>query len=166
MRPPKGGAISSVSDDVAIVGEAAALPPALDATVVLHAGDVPVIREQLADDKKLPERAIEHDDGSIELPLFTPVVLRWKSTDSGDVKEDPPVTSVTFRRLTGKDVTTIMSSGGDKFIGDLTSAAVRAQFPNRMKWANVFDRMDGADAAACIRIANLFLENGPKRPGR
>ena len=131
------------------------------------AADVPVLKSEAADDKKLPERAIQHADGSIELPLFVPVALQWRAQAGGEVRTDPPVSTVTFRRLNGKQVRQIMSSGeGEKFMAELTAAAVCTQFPNKHKWWLILDRMDGADTAACMRIAQHFLESGPKTPGR
>ena len=151
-------------DDVVTITDTS--QPASANDVVVNDPDVAVIKADAADAKQLPERAIEHEDGSIELPLFVPVVLRWKSTDSGEVKEDPPIHSVTFRRITGKDVRVIMNAGtGDSFHDELTAACVRMQFPNKHKWRSIMDRMDGADTAACIRIAQHFLESGPRTPG-
>ena len=159
-----------MSDDVPTIIDLVPQDAAENAAAPVVLGDeadVVVIKPETEDAKKLPDRAIEHDDGSIELPLFVPVVLRWKSTEGGEIKTDPPVNSVTFRRLNGKDVRTVLSSGeGDKFFAELTAASVRAQFPMKHKWLNILDRMDGADSAACIRIAQHFLENGPKTPGR
>ena len=158
-----------MSDTVATITDAnaAAMTAAADAPAVLGGdSDVVVIKAEAADGKKLPERAIEHEDGTIELPLFVPVVLRWKSTDSGTVTEEPAVTTVLFRRLTGKDVRVVMNAGaGDAFFNELTWASVRQQFPSKMMWLNTLDRMDGADSAGCIRIAQYFLENGPRTPG-
>ena len=152
-------------DDVVTITDTAA--EAAGAPVANDDPDVAVIQaDAAADDDGIPERAIRHEDGSIELPLFAPVVLRWRGTQSQAINEDPPVASVTFRRLTGKDVRTVMSAGASNaFFAKLTAASVRAQFPSEQKWLNVFERMDGSDAAACIRIAQSFLESGPKTPG-
>ncbi len=136
-----------------------------DPNAVVTEADVPVLGSEKGDAGNLPERAIQHDDGSIELPLLQPVLLQWKKQDSGEINTET-YSSVTFRRLTGKDVRTILSAGsGDAFFAELTAASVRAQFPSKPRWLLVLDRMDGADAAACVRIAQSFLESGPKSGG-
>ncbi len=150
-----------MSDDIVTLTDLDAPAPHAEADP-----DVAVIREGEDEGRKLPERAIQHEDGSVELPLFVPVVLRWRGTESGEVKTDLPVISVTLRRITGKDVRVVMNAGtGDSFHDELTAACVRAQFPSKHKWKQVMERMDGADAAACIRIAQYFLENGPQTRG-
>ncbi len=158
-----------MSDDIATITDGSAPAPGDAAAPIVLGGDdkdVAVIKADGVDPEKLPERAKQNDDGSVELPLFVPVVLRWQPMSGGEITTDPPITSITFRRLNGKDVRKVMNAGGgDKYFDALTAAAVQAQFPNAAKWTQVFDRMDGADSAACIKIAQYFLDNGPRTPG-
>jgi hypothetical protein len=155
-------------DDVLIIGgdDAGPANPALatDASTA-EADGVAVIADEEDGDKKLPARAIKRDDGSIELPLHVPVVLKWKKGANGIVVEDPPIDRLVMRRLTGKDVRQVMSAAGsDNFFPLLTGMCVKADFPQH-KWTSIFDRMDGSDTAAAISIAQHFLEHGPT-PGR
>ena len=114
------------------------------------------------DDEKLPDRAVVNDDGSITLPLLQPVTLTWRRAG---VDTSETVSSVTLRRLNGKDVREIMGSTGATFTMKITGAAVRAQY-NTLQWAAIYDRMDGADAMDVFLVAQRFLQSGPQTPGR
>ena len=122
--------------------------------------DDPIVVDEDTDDK-LPKRAVVNEDGSITLPLLTPLTLTWRKAG---VDQPETVSSVTLRRLNGKDLRVIMSSSGEAHMLKLTEASVRAQYTS-VKWAAIYDRMDGADAMDVFLVAQRFLTSGPKTPG-
>lgn len=140
---------------------AAAADPAL-ADVATLAPELP------AAENPLPKQAVLNEDGSVTLPLYVPVTLRWKAASSDTVNSDPPIEQLTMRRLTGKDMRVIMSAGvGDQFLIKLTGACVAGMPEIKAgRWPLIFDRMDAADSQAATIVANYFLNNGPKTPGR
>ena len=163
-----------MNDDVVTItqdnaGDAApSAAPAAAPTIADPAlADVAVLTSDDEDEDNFPEQAIRNPDGSVTLPLNVPVALKWKAAGSDVVNEDPPITQLVMRRLTGKDVRTILGGGmGDTYLVKLTGACVRGMTEVKpARWPLIFDRMDGSDTQAAVLIAQDFLANGPKTPG-
>lgn len=115
------------------------------------------IAEDETDDDGIPARAIRNEDGSITLPLLTPVTLRFRRPGSDQVREEV-TEQLTLHRLTGKDLRIVSAAKRDPAI---VAVARAARIPEP-KFNAIFDQMDGADASAAIAVAGYFLGAGPK----
>lgn len=151
-----------MSEASTVIDLTEAAAPAAAAAPAPVSMDAPIAVDEKPDADKLPGRAVVNKDGSVTLPLLTPVTLTWRK---GGVDTQEVVSSLTLRRLSGKDMRKIMSSTGEAFTTNLTAASVQAQY-NAMQWNAIFDRLDGADAMDVFLVAQSFLQSGPQTPGR
>lgn len=118
--------------------------------------ELPVINESGEEEDKLPPHAVLQDDGSVHLPLRHPVVLKYKSTGSGEVREEK-FAELVFHRLTGADMNAI-SNTGEARRSSMAFARSARMAPAKMNL--LFDRMDGADVRAGSEVLSFFLGNG------
>lgn len=115
------------------------------------------IADEATDDDGIPARAIRNEDGSITLPLLTPVTLRFRRAGTDQVREET-TEQLVLHRLTGKDLRAISAAKKDQAIIAVARSARIAE----PKFNAVFDQMDGADASAAIAVAGYFLGAGQK----
>lgn len=115
------------------------------------------IAEEEADDDGIPARAIRNEDGSITLPLLTPVVLRFRRPGADQVREET-VERLVMHRLTGKDLRAVTAAKKDQaIVGAARSARIAEP-----KFNAIFDQMDAADAAGALAVVGHFLGAGQK----
>lgn len=120
------------------------------------APELPVISESGEEEDKLPPHAVLQQDGSVMLPLRHPVVLKYKSTASDEVREEK-FAELVFHRLTGADMNAI-SNTGEARRASMAFARSARMAPAKMNL--LYDRMDGADVRAGSEVLSFFLGNG------
>lgn len=120
--------------------------------------DVATLREDGEAEDSLPPRAIEHRDGSIELPLLHPVMLKYR-TKSSDVVREERVDGLVLHRLTGADMRAITAAAGDN---QPVVALARSARIMPAKFGLIYDRMDGEDVNDAGQILGRFLGTGRK----
>jgi hypothetical protein len=115
---------------------------------------------QIADDGEdpdaLPPQALPQPDGSVILPLRFPVTMQFRRRSSAEVRTET-TTELHFRRLRGEDLRAMMAASNE------TKAVVAIARSTRISEAMMkplYDRMDGADAAAASQVVMHFLGNG------
>ena len=142
--------MSADRDDVVDLG-AAETPAAADDGVV-NVGEGA---------EKLPPNATLQANGSVELMLDYPVVLKTRDPKTGTVTEERWEKFV-MHRFTGSDMRAIQAASNETR-GQV--AIARSAKISDMLARHVWDRMDGADIAAASEVAAYFLESG-RRTGR
>ena len=139
------------AEDVVDLGEPAVSAAAADDGVV-----------NVADgSERLPGNATLQANGSVELVLDYPVVLRTRDPKSGSITEERWEKFV-MHRFTGADMRAIQAASNETRgqVAIARSAKIADQLAR-----HVWDRMDGADIAAASEVAAYFLESG-RRTGR
>jgi hypothetical protein len=129
--------------------------PTIDEGDAAASAGVPVLDDAAADNG-LPARAMLQEDGSVDLPLLRPVVLKFRKTGSGDIREETFVT-LRLSRLTGADMNAI-SSVTQESRASMSFARSARMAPGKMKL--LYDQMDGADVMAVAAVIGFFLGNG------
>jgi len=109
---------------------------------------------------KLPEHAIQNDDGSVTLALAFPKTLL--SRKDGKVRERK-FEELTFHRLTGADQRAI--AGATEAMQSVVAFAQSTRL-NQAVMNALFDKMDAADIADGGRVLNHFLTSGRKSANR
>ncbi|WP_431281661.1 hypothetical protein ACQW02_19945 [Humitalea sp. 24SJ18S-53] len=137
--------------DVIVVGDDA------DTASVDEAGVV-ILRDDGESEHPLPKRAIEHKDGSIELPLLHPVTLRFRTKSSATVREET-ISRLVLHRMLGPDMRAISAASGDSQIVVVLARSARI---SEGKFGSIFDRMDAEDISDASQIVGRFLGNGRK----
>lgn len=139
--------MSGAQDDVVDLDEAAAAAVVDDGVVTIADGD-----------EALPKGAKLLADGSVELTLEYPVVLRTREAKSGQIAEQV-YDKLVMHRLTGADMRAIGAASDDTraLVAVGKSARIRDSLVR-----HVFDRMDGADARAASEVVGYFLDSGRK----
>lgn len=126
--------------------------PTIDEPVV--ADNVPVVDE--AEGAALPKNATLQDDGSVLVTFKRPVTLRFRSTQSGDVREEA-VAQLLLHRLTGADMNAISAASAEARASMSFARSARMP-PAKMKL--LYEKMDGADVMAIAAVIGFFLDNG------
>lgn len=121
--------------------------------------DDDVVREGEMDDV-LPRRAVRHADGSITLPLLTPVTLKIQR--GGETVREEVFEEVKMHRMTGADLMAIGSASSET---KLAVSFARSARLNPAVATRLFSRLDGADAADASGIVAFFFGAGG-RTGR
>ena len=123
--------------------------------------DVVVVAPAAEDEEDaLPKTAALQPDGSVILTLAYPVVMRWKPSNSDQVREERRDT-LRFYRLTGADMRVLMNAGKGNAVptGLARSCRMAVGVFNAL-----YDRMDGADSQAAAQVLNYFLSAGVPTP--
>ena len=141
---PQGDIIVDLTED----GPAAGPADAADVVVVAEDGE----------DAPLPKRARVQDDGSIILPLLYPVVLKYRSRGSDQVRAER-FAEFHFRRMTGADMRAIAAASAGA--GAMVTLARSTRIPE-VKFSPIFDRMDAADIDDAFAVVARFLGTGRK----
>ena len=129
--------------------------PAATVLAGAPAADEVVVDDSSADGK-LPAQAELLADGSVRLPLAFPVTLKFRSARTGAVDEQT-VAELVMGRLTGADLRAVSAASE---ASRATVALARSARIPEMRFNAIFDRMDGADAAAAVRVVEHFLSSG------
>lgn len=109
--------------------------------------------------QELPPQARVLEDGSILFTLKHPVTLRYRK---GGSERSEEVTSLTMRRLVGKDMRLATQAGTG---GAAIAAAAASAGWSKPKFDLLFDLMDADDATAVLEVAAHFISSG-RRIGR
>lgn len=109
-----------------------------------------------AEATRLPARARQHEDGSIELPLLFPVTLKFKGRDG--VREEH-FAALRFHRLTGADIRAVSEVEG-RHVQAVSFA--RSARMSGAKMNAIYDRLDAVDIADADRVVAHFLGAGRK----
>ena len=123
--------------------------------------DVVLLAPEAAEGDKLPAQAALQADGGVLLTLRFPVVLRFQSSATSQVREERHDT-LHMSRLTGGDMRAVMNAGGGN--GITVGIAKSCRMP-LAKFNAFYDRMDGADAMAAAAVLNYFLSDGTSAAG-
>ena len=108
------------------------------------------------DQAALPKRARWLEDGSITLQLRFPVVMKLKSSATGQTREER-TGELVFKRLTGAQLLEAQSSSG-QFMRILLA---RSTGMTEAKARGLLDRMDASDALAAMQVVGIFTGSGP-----
>lgn len=124
--------------------------------VPLTKSDADVVDEDINPLDRLPDQAIQNDDGSVTLPLMFPQSLRIRKNG----KERSEVyTELTFHRLTGADQRAISATSD----GMMTVVAFARTTRISQAIMNVlYDKLDAADITAGGQVLNSFIATGRK----
>jgi hypothetical protein len=144
---PAEGVVVEIDED----GAPAPAPVAADPDVV----ELPENDDDL---KGLPKHAIVQQDGSVRLPLNTPVTLRFRKGSTGETREER-LDDLHLRRLTGADMRAISAASKD---AQAAVAIARSARIAEGKFGAIYDRMDAADIGAAARVLDHFFSPGPK----
>jgi len=106
------------------------------------------------DDAKLPPQAVQRADGTICLPLRTPVTLKFKR--GADVREET-FSEFVFHALNGADMRVITARPATSMTA--TAIARSTRLPEG-KVNAVYDRMDARDVNAAERCVMHFMDGG------
>ncbi len=106
----------------------------------------------------LPPQAKRQDDGSVLFTLKVPVTIRYRK---GGVERSETVTTLTMRRLHGKEMRAVTQAGA----GAAIAAAAASAGWSGPKFDILFDEMDADDATAALEVAAHFISSG-RRIGR
>jgi hypothetical protein len=120
--------------------------------------DLVEIPENDDDLKGLPKHAAVQPDGSVRLPLATPVTLRFRRGSTGETREEH-LAELHLRRLTGADMRAISAASKD---AQAAVAIARSARIAEAKFGAIYDRMDAADIGAAARVLDHFFSPGPK----
>ena len=149
-----------MADPVLIDMTGGAPDQASGATVTLD--DVVVLPADGAEGEQLPPRAALQPDGSVILTLREPVVMRW--TRDGEAVREERHEALHMHRLNGAAMRAVMSAGQGHAV---TTGIAKSCRMAQAVFDKLFDRMDGADAAAAAQVFSFFLSGGdPKATGR
>lgn len=118
---------------------------------------LPVLNDDGKLEDPLPPGAARQDDGTVRYTLQYPCVVKYRRP-SGDIREES-VTELHLHRLTGADMRAVQAAKSD---AGIVVAIARSSRINEAKMNLIFDRMDGADAAAVGGIVSDFLGTGRK----
>ncbi len=140
-----------MEENVVVIGDLARPDTASDVVVLTDAET----------ENALPKHAKLNDDGTVTLPLFVPVSLKYASAAGGVVKEDN-FTEFNMRRLTGGDMELIQGAGAGQAANVAIALSAGIQ---RQMFKVLSKKMDGADLQAAGAVVTYFLTNGP-RTGR
>lgn len=105
---------------------------------------------------KLPPQAKLQEDGSILFTLRHPTTIRYRK---GGSERSEEITTLTMRRLQGKDMRVASQAGAG---GAVIAAAAASAGWSGPKFDILFDLMDGDDATAILEVAAFFIGNGRK----
>ncbi len=152
---PSAGAVGVVVDLTEGEEETPAVARVADEPGVAVIGDE-------AEEEGLPKHARPLEDGSIELPLFVPVTLRYRKPGASEVREER-IDRLVLRRLNGADMRAVAAAS--PAAAQVVAIARSARIPEP-KFNKVFDMMDAADANAAGMVVAHFLKNGPATTGR
>lgn len=141
--------MSAADDEIVELGEGAAPAAAAAEDGIITVGD---------GDDALPRAARLLEDGSVELALAYPVVLKTREAKTGQVAEQT-FDKLVMHRLTGADMRAIGAASDDTraLVAIGKSARIRDSLVR-----HVFDRMDGSDARAAGDVVSYFLDSGRK----
>lgn len=117
----------------------------------------PDIVDEDADPRdKLPDRAIQNDDGSVTLPLLYPQTLvRKKDNKTSEERFE----SLTFHRLRGADQQRIASTSDEKQAAVAFSCSTRL---SQVVMDKLYEKLDLEDISDAGRVLNHFLTSGRK----
>lgn len=135
-----------------------------DAPAAARVADEPgvaVIADE-PEEEGLPKHAKPLEDGSVELPLFVPVTLRYRKPGAAEVREER-IERLVLRRLNGADMRAVTAAS--QAAAQAVAIARSARIPET-KFNRIFDMMDAADANAAGMVVAHFLKNGPGTTGR
>ena len=128
---------------------------AIEEAPTAEGGEVVTLAETAAGET-LPSHAVRNADGSVTLPLFYPVTLRFKKGTAGEIREEV-FEQLVLHRLTGADMRAITAAER----GSMTVVSIaRSARLNEGKMNALFDRMDGADVSAAGQVVGFFLSGG------
>ncbi len=105
---------------------------------------------------KLPQRAIQNEDGSVTLPLSETVTVTTRK--DGKVR-DREYSELVFHRLRGVDLRAINSTSSDMQTIVALARSTRITTP---LMSAIYDRMDGADITDSAQVIAHFLTRGQK----
>ena len=131
-----------------------------DRPVALREDAADIVDEDVNPLDKLPDHAIQNDDGSVTLALAFPKTLL--SRRDGKVRERK-FEELTFHRLTGADQRAIASA--TEAMQSVVAFAQSTRL-NQAVMNALFDKMDAADIADGGRVLNHFLTSGSKGRNR
>jgi len=128
----------------------------LDRPVSTKAGVVADVDEDIDPNDRLPDHAIQNDNGSVTLPLLYPRTLEIKK--GGKVREER-YSELTFHRLTGADQRAISATSEDSMNVVAFSRSTRI---SQAIMNVLYDRLDAADITASAQVLSSFLASGRK----
>lgn len=112
--------------------------------------------EDIDPNDRLPDRAIQNDNGSVTLPLLFPQTLTIKK--AGKVREQI-FDKLTFHRLNGADQRAI-AAASDEMLNVV--AFSRSTRTSQAIMNVLYDKLDAADITAAAQVLSSFLSNGRK----
>ncbi|MCD2176441.1 hypothetical protein [Rhizobium sp. C1] len=105
---------------------------------------------------KLPEQAVQNEDGSVTLPLSETVTVTTRK--DGKVR-DRVYSELVFHRLRGVDLRSINSTSAEMQTVMALARSTRITAP---LMSAIYDQMDGADITAAAQVIGHFLTRGQK----
>ncbi|ANM05227.1 hypothetical protein AMC78_CH03158 [Rhizobium phaseoli] len=121
--------------------------------------DPDIIDEDAGSADRLPEGAVQNENGSVTLPLSFPVTLRIRK--GGEVRERV-YRDLTFHRLNGADMRAISAAGSEHQSAVTFARSTRI---NQATMNALFDNMDLSDIDRAGGILVFFVSNGRKTGG-
>ncbi|MFD1792075.1 hypothetical protein ACFSE0_10545 [Ochrobactrum teleogrylli] len=112
--------------------------------------------EDIDPNDRLPDRAIQNDNGSVTLPLLYPQKLTIKKDSK--VREET-YSELTFHRLNGADQRAIAATSEEStnVVAFSRSTKISQAIMNVL-----YDKLDAADITAAAQVLSSFLGSGRK----
>lgn len=134
-----------------------------DGTVIIEEGSSKVTKDGIIDEDgdprdRLPDHAVQNADGSVTLPLASPVSVTTRK--DGKIRERN-YADLTFHRLNGADMRAVSATSEE--MQSVMTFARSTRIPVTVMSA-IYDQMDMADIADGGRILNHFFTRGRKTP--
>nr|WP_278520474.1 hypothetical protein [Brucella anthropi] len=128
----------------------------LDKPVSTKVGAVADVIEDIDPNDRLPDHAIQNDNGSVTLPLLYPQTLTIRK--AGKTREEK-YSELTFHRLNGADHRAISATSEESsnVVAFARSTRISQAIMNAL-----YDKLDAADITAASQVLSSFLGNGRK----
>jgi hypothetical protein len=111
----------------------------------------PAVVDESIEGGKLPERAIQNEDGSITLPLIRAVTVAVRSA-SAKVTETV-YAELTFHELLGVDMRAVMNAPKETQVDTLLARSLKVSVPVAKA---IFDQLKKKDAEDAVSIASFL----------